>query len=321
MGLAGLMGCGTSPTGLGDSTGFRLGAFASDRNQSPGQYVIYLWDYDAAAFKSTPNLNSTAAERHPSISSDGSLIAFQVDRGSGTLDDIEVYERIGHTLIQPSALATAAPETEPAFTGDGLKLCFVQGSASRRIRMYDSQTKQLVALPGLDTTGAAYSDYSPAPNRDGSLIAFVSDRSGSPHVYIYSRARAALLDGPRLRQALVSDGVDVDPSFTSSGRFLAFSSTRATGQGGYDIYLLEFAQTQSLTDTLLRDVSTANSTGDDRHPAVSDDGNVLVFQSRNRANGLGGWDLWNFKRGSAAAGRSEADSPGDDIEPSLKWPY
>ena len=39
-------------------------------------------------------------------------------------------------------------------------------------------------LPGLDTSGVAYSDYSPAPNFDGSLIAFVSTRD-DPQGEIY----------------------------------------------------------------------------------------------------------------------------------------
>lgn len=324
---AGATGCSVAnhSTGVGDVSGTHLGVFATDRNQSAGQYDIVLWDYDALKFIAVPQLNSTAAERHPSISSDGRFIAFQVDRGGGGLDDIYVYDRLHPGYVDTPGINTAGEETEPAFTGDGLKLCFAQTGTStpqRRIRLYDGQTKSLIPLPGLDTTGVIYSDYGPAPNRDGSLIAFVSDRSGRPHVYLYDRLSHQVLDGPKLRTALVSVGADdVDPSFTSDGRFLVFASTRAVAgsKGGFDLYMVEF--TSVPIDTVLRDLSPANSVYDDRSPAVSQNGDIVVFQS-NRVGGTGGWDVWNYKRSTGGAPGFYAgyNSTGDDIEPSIRWP-
>ena len=324
--LPSLLGCGTSGsttgTGTGDAGGFRLGAFVSDRNNPPGQTDLYLWDYDAKSFRNLPAVvRSTAAERHPTLSSDGRFIAFQINRGGGGGDDIEMYDRARSTFVDLPGLNTGLDETEPVFTGDGLKLCFVQGSP-RRIRFYNGQTKLLEALPGLDTTGVGYNDYSPAPNRDGSLIAFVSDRTGSPDIYVWSRLHRGLIDGPKLHQALVSAGEDLDPSFSQNGRFLTFTSDRAGGQGVHDLYLLEFVSSLSVNDTLLRDVHLANSPSDERHPGVSDNGAILVFQS-DRAGGLGRWDLWNFDRNSGdPPGQALGyDSVGDEIEPSIKWPY
>ena len=53
-GLMALAGCGTSdPTGsgTGDAGGLRLGAFVSDRNNTPGNTDLYLWDYDQLALR------------------------------------------------------------------------------------------------------------------------------------------------------------------------------------------------------------------------------------------------------------------------------
>ena len=315
----GLTGCSTTtkPIGTGDVSGLRLGAFASDRANSGGNFDIFLWDYDAASFHSLPGIISTAAERHPSLSSDGRFIAYQVDRGGG--DNIEVYDRRTATIDKMTEITTGLPENEPAFSGDSRVLCFTQGSSPRRIRLFDGPTRSLIALPGLDTTGT-YSDYSPAPNRDASLIAFVSDRNGAPDIFVYDRARKLVLDGPKLRAALVSPADDIDPSFSSNGRFLTFASNRSTSLGGYDVYLLEFV-TFPIADTLLSNLTTANSVSDERHPAVNDPGTELVFQS-NRAGGQGRLDLWNFDRNANQPPTQPPgyDSPGDDIEVSLKWP-
>jgi Tol biopolymer transport system component len=321
-----LAGCSVSkgPTGIGDASGFRLGVFASDRGQPNGQYDIFLFDYDALTFKALTGLNSTAAERHPSLSSDGRFIAFQVNRGTGASDDIVMYDRLltRGAFVDLPGLNTGDSETEPRFTGDGLKLCFVQGTTQRRVRLYDGQTKQLIPLPGLDTTAVTYSDYSPSPNNDGSIIAFVSDRSGNPDIYIYDRTHKAVRGGPKLDQALRSGGEDVDPYLTSNGRFLAFSSTRSGTLGAHDIYLLEMSPSGAVPDTALRDIVIANGSSEDRHPAVNETGYVIVFQS-DRTGGQGRWDLLNFNRsnGQLGVGTTDYDSPADDIEPSIKWPY
>jgi Tol biopolymer transport system component len=326
-GLALASGCGVknSPTtGTGDVSGLRLAAFASDRGKPTGQYDIYLWDFDSLAFHALPGLNYTSAERHPSITSDGRFIAFQTSLGGGAGDDVEIYDRKAQAYVNLPGLNTLNDENEPAFTGDGKMLCYTQTTLAtgiRRVRLYDGATKLPVALAGLDASGATYSDYAPSPNFDGSLIAFVSTRNGNPDIFLYDRGRHIVLDGPNLRAALVSANDDLDPKFSASGRFLTFASNRATSLGLHDVFLLEFAVSASGTDTLLRDVSLANSASDELHPSVSDNGNVIVFQS-NRS-GQGGWDLWNFDRTTTLTTQPGTGyvSAGNDIEPALKWPY
>ena len=319
---SGLSGCSSkssTPTGTGDISGLRLGAFASDRS---GQYDIYLWDYDAQAFKEIPAIRSTAAERHPTISSDGRFIAFQVNRGGSRGDDIEMFDRKGPAFVDLSPIQTSADENEPAFSGNAKLLCYTQVTGGlRRIRLFDGVAGAAIALPGIDTSGV-YNDYSPSPNYDASLIAFVSTRNGGPDIFIYDRNRRRVLNGTRLDPFLVSANEDIDPSFSQSGRFLTFASNRPGGMGGYDVFVVEFAVTSGTqTDTLLHVLPLANSGSDERHPTISDTGNTLVFQS-NRA---GNYDLWNYNRNSSTLTHpdppSTYNSAGDDIEPSLKWPY
>ena len=78
----------------------------------------------------------------------------------------------------------------------------------------------------------------------------------------------------------------------------------------------------AVTDTLLRDVAAANSANDERHPGIGESGNTIVFQS-DRPGGQGRWDLWDYDRTTQLVTQPgpDYDSAGDDIEPSLKWPY
>jgi Tol biopolymer transport system component len=306
-------GCGqpNTITGTGDATGLHLFVYASDRNQAAGQYDLYLWDQDVAGFHLMRGINSLSAERHPALSSNGRFVAFQSDRGGGTLDDIYIYDRANANFVEVPGMNSADPEIEPRFSGDALKLAYVQGGAVKRIRLYNGQTKTLIPLPGLDTTGVSFSDTWPSPNYDASRIAFVSDRSGNPNVYVYDRVQQRLLDIPEL----ASGSDEVEPNLSSDGRYLCFSSNRPGDKGGYDLYLYDFS------DSTLRPLSAANTTSDERAPVISDRADVVVFQS-NRSDGKGRWDLWIFDAvRSTVFQPNELSSVADDIEPSLRWPY
>src|SRR5262245_49680804 len=141
-GLALVAGCGigkdTTGTGTGDATGLRLGVYASDRGQAvAGQYDLYLWDYDTGKYHNINAVNSTAADRPPSSSRDGRFIAYQVNRGTGMSDDVEMYDRSKNAFVDLPGLNTTAAENEPSFTGNGLRLCYVQEvDGRRRIRLY-----------------------------------------------------------------------------------------------------------------------------------------------------------------------------------------
>jgi Tol biopolymer transport system component len=306
-------GCGapTTITGTGDATGQHLFVYASDRNQAAGQYDLYLWDQDVGGFHAMRGINSLSAERHPALSSDGRFVAFQSDRGGGTLDDIYVYDRSNANFVAVPGMNSADPEIEPRFSGDALKLAYVQGAAVKRIRLYNGQTKSLIPLPGLDTTGVSFSDTWPSPNQDASRIAFVSDRSGNPNVYVYDRTQKRLLDIP----ALASGSDEVEPSLSNDGRYLCFSSNRPGDKGGYDLYVYDFS------DSTLVPLSAANTASDERAPSMSNRGDVVLLQS-NRPDGKGRWDLWIFDRTRGTIFQpNELSSVADDIEPSLRWPY
>ena len=312
--LAWLTGCGgktgesTGPGG--DNTGSHLVVFASDRGRPAADHGIALYDLDVNGFRSLAGLDADGSETDPCLSNDGGFIAFSATRGGGaTGSDLYLYDRLNQGLLATPNLNTIRNETWPRFTYDAVKLAFVRNlsSGEKRVRMYEPIGDTLIALTGLDAPGGS-SDDMPAPNVDGSRIAFVSDRNGPLDVLLWNRtggvSTPALTAGP---------SVETEPSLSANGRWLAFASDRAGGAGGYDVYLYDVTGDSLITLTGL------NSAGDDRHPSVSADGDVLVFQS-NRTGGGGQFDLYRYTHSGGRVLQPGAfKDASDDIQPYLRW--
>jgi Tol biopolymer transport system component len=296
----------------GNTNGTHLVVFSSDRAGPVGQYDLYLYDLDAGGFRAITGINSASfPDRHPTISSDARFIAFQSNRGGSSGSDILLYDRAVPAMVALNGANTNADETEPAFTGDAQRLCFVQQvGAARRVRLFDGTSDTFIPLPGLDTT-ATYSDYSPAPDQAGSIIAFVSDRNGNPDVFVYDRTQKKIVDFPDLR----SDSSDVDPTVTMDGRYVCFASTRAGGQGGYDLYLYDLQ-----ARAFVPGPAGLNTPQDERHPSIGGTAATVAFQS-NRTASAGKNDLFFWLRGTNTINQAtNTPSVGDDVEPSLLWP-
>jgi len=294
----------------GDTGGQHLVVFSSDRGATAGQFDIYLYDLDALGFSLIKNINSSVADLNPTISSDGLVIAFESNRGGSGGSDILLYSRCQQELISLPGVNTSADEIEPAFTGDALKMAFVRMAAGiKHVYLVDGVGDTLLPLTGLDSA-ATVNDWSPSPDQTGGLIAFTSDRNGNPDIFVWDGSTKKVLNLPDL----VSPGNDVEPALTPDGHYLCFASDRAGGAGGYDLYLYDL-QLKAFV-TLPANVNTASN---ERRPAISRSGDVIVFQSDR--TGTGKIDLWNCRRSTASVGQgAQESSAGDDIDPSLLYP-
>jgi Tol biopolymer transport system component len=312
-----LAGCSKDSTRIinppGDTAGNHLVVFSSDRGQSVGQYDLFLYDLDAGGFRLIQGINSASfPDRYPSLSSDGRFIAFQSNRGGSSGSDILLFDRAVPGLISLPGVNTSLNETQPTFSGDALKLAFVQQMGlSLRVRLVNGLTDQLIPLPRLDTT-ATYNDFAPSPDQTANRIAFCSDRNGNFDVFVYDRGGETLMVLPDL----VSDSSDVDPSLSADGRYLCFASSRTGGLGGLDLYLYDLTTRTFVTPL----PAGLNTTEDERHPSIGATGAAVAFQS-NRSASLGKNDiyLWLLATGAVSQAPGLA-SVGDDLEPSLRWP-
>ena len=302
---------GTSPSSLCDNDGNYLIAFASDR-ATTGQFDIYLYDVESAGFRLLKDLNSLSlADSSPALSRDGQLVAFVRNPGTAGGADIYMYERVSCSYVDIPALNTAGDETEPCFTGDTRRLVFVRDTLGhRRIRMIRGDTRELVALPGLQEA-AAYDDWSPAPDSTGDRIVFVSDREGSPHLYIYDRTGGTVDSLVTLREP---GARDLDPTVTPNGLYLCFASDRS-GEGGFDVFLSHLDAVPPVAEAL----PGLNTPGDERQPRLGHSAAYLAYQGRSADST--GWNVHYYSRsGGIVVSPAALGRAGSDVQPSVRLP-
>lgn len=298
-------GCGSDTVvGPPDCGGTRLVVFASN---GPGQFDVYLFDFDQAGFRLLAGMNSpTAADSNPSIISTGTVVAFESDRAGN--QDILLFDRCAGGFVARPELVTTGAEKDPCFTWDGERLAFARDTLGQlRIRLLEGRSARLVPLPGLDSTG--FDDWSPAPDLRGNRIAFLSDRRGNPDLFVYDAGGDSLLELPDL----ISPGEEADPWLSHDGRWLAFASNRAGGQGDFDLWLYDIES--RAFSPLATGVNSAAREGD---PNFSLDRTRLLFTS-NRAGSVGGRDLYT-SLGALQPVRSASSTAGWDVAPYLLHP-
>jgi len=175
-----------------------------------------------------------------------------------------------------------------------------------------------------------YNDFCPSPLRDGHRFMFVSNRPGGcggADIYLTRRHDEHEWEEP------VNLGCEVNSAADEAGPVLSFaepgpptlyfSSTRAGGPGGSNLYLSRKADSWSFDPAEL--VPGVNSDYDDMQPSVRQDGRELVFAS-NQPGGQGGFDIWSASRDSIAADWAapvnlgpNVNSAANETRPSLSW--
>lgn len=83
------------------------------------------------------------------------------------------------------------------------------------------------------------------------------------------------------------------PSISSNGRMLFFSSNRAGGLGGMDLWYSIMSE-EGKWDTPVNLGKTINTAGDEMSPFIHFDGKTLYFSSNDRV-GMGGYDIYVTK--------------------------
>ncbi|GAB6096258.1 hypothetical protein JCM14469_25110 [Desulfatiferula olefinivorans] len=77
-----------------------------------------------------------------------------------------------------------------------------------------------------------------------------------------------------------------------------------------------YRQTRPGVPLNYQDLSGLNSIGDDQFPTADQTGDLVAFQS-NRPGGMGGWDIYLWRKGEGLLTYPNLNSTGDDADPSL----
>ena len=166
-------------------------------------------------------LNSTANEGEPSITPDGTRLAYTSDAAIGVAKVWTAYlDGTGVARATPTSFGSdAEPEAGPAWHPGGSRLALV-GTPNGSADVYDLV---LGGSPSL-LAGGSTAEVDPSWSPDGAYVAYVSNATGAGDIYI-----KRMSDGVVTRLT-TSSSVDVYPTWTSDGRivYLEFISSSNT---------------------------------------------------------------------------------------------
>jgi Tol biopolymer transport system component/DNA-binding winged helix-turn-helix (wHTH) protein len=276
----------------------RAASFAPD-----GRRAVFVWSgddgstwdlYVKAIDKWAPArlTDQPGKEFNPAWSPDGATIAFVhlLPGGGCRIMTMDLASRQQHMLRSCTAGGDVdlswSPESDVLFFTDRVGIsgpvAVHSFDLARATEKTESAASQLWSLPmaGGDIESAkplaraSGWHWHPSMSPDGGSIAFVSDRSGSPEVWV------AQADGASPRILTRFGGpYTISPSWSPDGRQVLFATPVA---GNFEIYTVE-------VETGILEQRTEHP-ATDRNPAWSRDGRSVYFAS----NRTGGWEVWRL---------------------------
>ena len=245
------------PTAHGDQDelGPEFVWFASDRPGGRGGMDIWQAAYVDGRWQVTnagSDVNSSADELDPFVTSDGTTLYFSSNRGPGS--DFDLFESSLDLFVDqwgPSAplsgtVNTSADERHPSLPADMRTLYFdsdrPNGRGSNDIWVSEWVTGPADWSPaqnlGAPVNGSA-EEGDPAISGDGNMLYFTSNRPGGRgglDLWFTSRLpngwNAPKNVGPRVNTKFD----EFESALRLDDKFLAFSSNRPGGMGGTDLY-------------------------------------------------------------------------------------
>jgi len=211
---------------------------------------VYLMDYNGDNIRRLTNHNSLVLS--PSCSNDGSKVVFNSDKVfDQDLYVINLYPRYSEKRITKPYKLDQSAEWSP----DGSKIVFsLDGD---------------IAIANPDGTGVRKIthgraiDVSPTWSPDGSRIAFVSDRAGSPNVYVMSAGGADV-------RRITKGGYNTDPSWSPNPKVNKIAYVKVE-DGGVNIF------TVAADGSAERRLTWASRRNE--NPAWTPDGHYISFVS------------------------------------------
>ena len=217
--------------------------------------VSGIWSMDAGGHDEVRLTQLLGGEANPSVSPDGSKIAFASNFDGFSIWVMDVDGGNQHPITAGSF------SDHPAWSPDGKKIAFLSNrDGDSEIYVTDpdgGNATRLTNSPGLDTE--------PTWSPDGTKIAFSSGRAGAGTRQIYSIEA----DGDNPTRLSDGSGEDVQPDWSPDGTKIAFSHDIPNpSPGGIWVMDADGGNPTSLTD---------DAGSSDYAPAWSPDGTRIAF--------------------------------------------
>lgn len=258
-------------------------------------------------------INTPFDDFAPSFTADGNTMVFNSKRSGESYQNIYICRKEGGTWSEPRAISeinSPYNDETPFITPDGVFIFFASdrdgslempADASGKIRVsYDLYVSQSIGgrwqrpirLPG--TVNTAHHERSPSLSRDLSTLYYTTWPFGTiDRAYIMSAEyRDDTGDGSFVNQRPMPAPINIGEQDISlapapDGKGFFFSSRRAGGYGGWDLYYAPYDNGRIGQPVNLG--PGINSSANDVHLSII--GEALYFCS-NRAGGMGLYDIY-----------------------------
>jgi Putative Ig domain/WD40-like Beta Propeller Repeat len=256
---------------------------------------------------STPPVPGVGASSTPSISSDGRFVAFAssatlIPGISGSQIYIHDWQTNQTSLVSRNAVGSAGNgvSSQPAISADGRFVTFTSASSNLtgdsnpgqfQIFLRDTQSNTTTLVS--QATGGAVGDGAsnqPSISSNGQFVTFTSASSnlttdpdpGPTQIFLRDTQSNTTTLVSQATGGAVGDGASNQPSISSNGQFVAFTSLATTlaatpGGSGTQIFLRD---TQANTTSLVSQDTIGNAgNGGSNQPSISSNGQFVAFTS------------------------------------------
>ena len=220
----------------------------------------------------------------------------------------EYYDIISHPVkFNPRELkniCTADDEYLPMISPDGELFVFTR----RHIKRNGDFSEQLVLsrkIPTTDTVAELYTTGEPLPSPfnqgklqggacftvDNRILYITICNHDDCDIYYSANENGVWQPLIKLPNTVNTELFDGQPTVDATGNTIYFSSNRAGGYGGYDLYKIVRKSTDSLWSAPINLGPKINTEFDEKTPFIHSDNKTLYFAS-NGHGGLGGFDIF-----------------------------